>query len=403
MRVLVLDGNENQAVAAVRSLAAAGHEVHVAAETSWSKAGWSRFARSQTRYTAPQRDAGAFIADLVQAIARHPGTLVLPMTERTTLPISAERQVLSAAHARLVLPDHVTVLRAFDKSATTRLAESLGIAVPQTAVLCDGPNDESRALANRLAYPVVLKAATSEEIDRQQRVRATGAPVYARSAEEFTAAYSQISQRATRVLVQEFVSGAGAGYFALAAHGRVRAEFAHRRIRDVRPTGSGSAVRESAPLDARLAAAGRQMLEALAWHGPAMVEFRVRRDGSPVFLEVNGRFWTSLALAIHAGVDFPRLVAELAEVGDVAPVASYRTGVRCRWFLGDARHLLGVMRGRPRGYDGAFPSRLGTLRDVLLPVPGTKHDLWRWDDPAPELGDWLHFIFRRVPKHLSRR
>ncbi len=400
MRVLVLDGNENQAVAAVRSLAAAGHEVHVAAETSWSKAGWSRFARSQTRYTAPQRDAGAFIADLLHSVAPNPGTLVLPMTERTTLPISAERQVLVAVHARLVLPDHATVLRAFDKSATTRLAESLGIAVPQTAVLCDGPNDESRALARRLEYPIVLKAATSEEVD-QHRVRATGTPVYARSPDEFTAAYAQIAQRAARVLVQEFVAGAGTGYFALAAHGRVRAEFAHRRIRDVRPTGSGSAVRESAPLDARLAASGRKMLEALAWHGPAMVEFRVRRDGTPVFLEVNGRFWTSLALAVYAGVDFPRLVAELAEHGDVAPVTSYRSGVRCRWFLGDARHLLGVMRGRPSGYQGPFPSRFRTLRDVLLPVPGTRHDLWRWDDPAPEVGDWLHFLFRRVPQRLS--
>lgn len=402
VRILVLDGNENQAVAAVRSLAAAGHDVHVAAETGWSKAGWSRFARSQVRYTAPQRDAGAFIADLVREVDQHPGTLVLPMTERTTLPISTERQTLLGAGARLVLPDHTTVLRAFDKTATTRLAESLGIAIPRTAVLCDGPNTESQALAQRLEYPVVLKAATSEEIDRDRRVRATGAPVYARSAAEFASAHAQIAQRAGRVLVQEFVDGAGSGYFALAARGRVRAEFAHRRIRDVRPTGSGSAVRESAPLDARLAGAGRQMLEALGWHGPAMVEFRVRRDGTPVFLEVNGRFWTSLALAIHAGVDFPRLVAELAEHGDVVPVTTYRVGVRCRWLLGDVRHLLGVMRGRPRGYDGPFPSRLRTLRDVLTPVRGMRHDHWRWDDPAPELGDWLHFLFRRVPGRLAR-
>ena len=35
MNVLVLDGNENQAVAATRSLARAGHDVHVGAETGW--------------------------------------------------------------------------------------------------------------------------------------------------------------------------------------------------------------------------------------------------------------------------------------------------------------------------------------------------------------------------------
>ena len=40
MRVLVLDGNENQAVACVRSLAKGGHVVSVGADSSWSKAGW---------------------------------------------------------------------------------------------------------------------------------------------------------------------------------------------------------------------------------------------------------------------------------------------------------------------------------------------------------------------------
>jgi predicted ATP-grasp superfamily ATP-dependent carboligase len=403
VRILVLDGNENQAVAAVRSLAAAGHEVHVGADSAWSKAGWSRFSRSQFRYTAPQQDAGAFMADIVRQASRHAGTLVLPMTERTTLPISAERQTLLDVEARLVLPPHATVLRAFDKSATTSLAESLGIAVPQTVLLCNGPGAEADALGARLVYPVVLKAATSEEIDRNRRVQATGAPVYARSPAEFLAAHAEISQRAGRVLVQEYVEGSGTGYFALAAHGKVRAEFAHRRIRDVRPTGSGSALRESAPLEPRVAAAGRRMLEALAWHGPAMVEFRVWDDGTPVFLEVNGRFWNSLALAIHAGVDFPRLVAELAERGDIAPVTTYRTGVRCRWFLGDVRHLVAVMRGRPSGYAGPFPPRLRTLRDVLVPVRGTRHDHWRWDDPVPELGDWLHFLFRRVPTRLAQQ
>ena len=42
MRVLVLDGNQNQAVACVRSLAKKGHTVLVGNTSSWSKAGWSR-------------------------------------------------------------------------------------------------------------------------------------------------------------------------------------------------------------------------------------------------------------------------------------------------------------------------------------------------------------------------
>jgi len=42
MKIIALDGNENQAVASVRSLARAGHHVGGGAPTAWSKAGWSR-------------------------------------------------------------------------------------------------------------------------------------------------------------------------------------------------------------------------------------------------------------------------------------------------------------------------------------------------------------------------
>lgn len=125
-----------------------------------------------------------------------------------------------------------------------------------------------------------------------------------------------------------------------------------------------------------------------------MVEFRLPPGRPPVFLEVNGRFWHSLALPCYAGVDFPALVAKMAEEGDVNPVNAYRAGVRCRWILGDFRHLFEVWRGAPEGFPERYPGRLRTLASVLTPVPGTFHDLFTWDDPLPELGDWLDFARR---------
>lgn len=443
MKVLVLDGNENQAVACVRSLARAGHEVSVGADTSWSKAGWSRFARATFRYTPPQRDAEALVEAVAAEAARtrntqeasrargrseasrerstreassargtpeapserevssERGTLVLPLTERTTLPLSAAREKIFAAGGLLVLPPHETVLRAFDKRQTTRLAASLGVAVPRTESITD--RERAREFAARAHYPVVLKPRSSEELTAAGAVRATGAPAYARDAREFVSAFDALRRRCTEVLAQEFVEGAGAGYFALMREGEPRAEFAHRRLRDVRPTGSGSALRESVAVGARLREAGLAVLRELRWHGVAMVEFRVRADGTPVFLEVNGRFWNSLALAVHAGADFPAMLARMAETGDVEPSFDYRAGVRCRWLLGDFRHLLEVMRGAPAGFPGRFPARGRTLLDFLKPVAGTFHDNFSADDPAPELGDWLDFIFRRLPARARTR
>jgi predicted ATP-grasp superfamily ATP-dependent carboligase len=399
MNVMVLDGNENQAVAAVRALAAAGHTVSVGAETRWSKAGWSRACSGMFHYAPPDVDAHGFVTGIAEMLSRVEGALVLPMTERTTLPLSMHRATVAAAGGRLALPPHDTILRAFDKQTTTELARTLGIDVPvTTAVSTDADVD---AVDQRLRYPLVLKPRSSQEL-RGGVVRTTGAPVYARNRDELRLAWSVLSARCTSALAQEFVDGWGSGYFALMRHGELRAEFAHRRIRDVRPTGSGSSLRESVVPPPRVREAALAMLRALRWHGVAMVEFRVRADGTPTFIEINGRFWNSLALAIHAGVNFPALLAALAYDGDIPTQSQYRIGVRCRWLLGDVRHLAEVWRGAPRGYPAQFPGRLHTLAAVLTAKRGTYHDNFSWRDPLPEIGDWLHFVFRKLPGQAAR-
>jgi predicted ATP-grasp superfamily ATP-dependent carboligase len=293
------------------------------------------------------------------------------------------------------------VMRAFDKQQTTRLAESLGIAVPNTKVISS--RSEAEQSSRTFEYPVVLKPRSSEEVSVDGRVLSTGAPRYAKDSAEFLAAYDEMSNRCSSLLVQQFIEGVGAGYFALLHEGELRAEFAHRRIRDVRPTGSGSAVRESVEPDPQVREAALKILRALRWHGVAMVEFRQRPDGTPVFMEVNGRFWNSLPLAVYAGVDFPALVAQMAERGDIEMPSGYREKLRCRWFLGDFRHLVEVWRGAPKGYPGKYPGRLSTLAKFLLPVPGTRHDNFIWSDPLPELGDWLDFITRKLPARVGKK
>src|SRR5262252_3444099 len=153
MKIIVLDGNENQAVACVRSLARAGHQVVVGAPTAWSKAGWSRYC--ERTFVYPALDVSAFVERIVQEARREPGALVMPMTERTTLPLSAERERVFAAGGRLALPAHETVLRAFDKRQTTRLASDLGIAVPRTALI--GGREQIDEAIRVVGLPAVLK------------------------------------------------------------------------------------------------------------------------------------------------------------------------------------------------------------------------------------------------------
>jgi predicted ATP-grasp superfamily ATP-dependent carboligase len=140
-------------------------------------------------------------------------------------------------------------------------------------------------------------------------------------------------------LLQEFIPGSGAGYFALFAHGSLLARFSHRRIREKPPSGGVSVVSESSAIDPSIDGPSRELLERLDWHGPAMVEYRISEDGTPYLMEINARFWGSLQLPIYAGIDFPYLAWQIANGELPEAVLDYELGVRNRWLLGDLDHL----------------------------------------------------------------
>ena len=84
----------------------------------------------------------------------------------------------------------------------------------------------------------------------------------------------------------------------------MRAVFAHRRLREKPPSGGVSVYRESVAPDPSLVARAAALLAGLGWRGVAMVEMKTdARTGTPYLMEVNGRFWGSLQLAVDAGVD----------------------------------------------------------------------------------------------------
>ena len=53
------------------------------------------------------------------------------------------------------------------------------------------------------------------------------------------------------------------------------------------------------------------------------------------------------------------------------------------------------MKGRPRGFAGAFPSRLEGLAQFLGPQPKyTRNEVLRWEDPLPAIGEVLSLLRR---------
>jgi predicted ATP-grasp superfamily ATP-dependent carboligase len=381
MRILVTDGNERAALAAVRSLVHAGHSVVVCTPAQPSLAGVSRGARSRRLTTDPLADPAAYTAELSRIAREHSTDVLLPMTDPSVEAVLEHRDAFPSATA-IPLPDLATYRAASDKAHVMALAEQCGFGVPETRVLATAADP----LPDAAFFPAVVKPHRSVVSVRGVRRKAGVTPVGDLAA--CRRALAALPAAAFPVLLQRHVSGVGEGFFALRWGGRMVATFAHRRLREKPPSGGVSVYRESIPLEAGLAGPGARLLEMLDWNGVAMIECkREESTGRQVIMEINGRFWGSLQLAIDAGVDFPSLLARCATGETVLGPREYRIGVRSRWFWGDVDHL--YLRLRSGG------SRLHALRDFLRGNGGGE--VWRWRDPAPFVVETLQW-FGLIPR-----
>jgi hypothetical protein len=126
-----------------------------------------------------------------------------------------------------------------------------------------------------------------------------------------------------------------------------------------------------------------------------------QKRGQALLIEVNGRFWGSLQLAIDAGVDFPYLLCQLAMGRDIEAPVAYQVGVKSRWLLGDLDHLL--LRLFKKDQDlhlpPGFPSRASSLLQFLkFYSSGLHYEVLSLKDPQPfiyELSSYVQEVVRR--------
>lgn len=374
-RVLLADGAPPAALAVARSLVGAGYAVEATRDRPSDRAPRSRGVLPRPM-EGPHRGLRRFADALLEACGEGERPLLLPCSDAALLAVETRRREFEAA-AVLPLPGAAVLERMLDKSLTLEAARAAGVAVPRTAVLRGTGNGDGLDLS----FPVVAKPVRSKWALADGTVRSAGA-LHAPDAAALRVALRALREEgAPGALVQEYVPGTGRGVGVLMRAGAPAALFVHRRLREVHPAGGPSAAAVAEPPDPALVEPAVALLREMGWEGLAMVEFRREGAGAPVLMEVNGRPWGTLQLAVSAGVDFPRLWAE----GYAGPPPPWRAGRRVRWLAGDLRRTATVFRGPPPGYPGRWPSRAGALADLLL---GWAPDLvFRWGDPGPFLAE----------------
>jgi len=389
--ILVTDGDQRATLAIVRALGGAGIPVTVGSSGTTSLAGSSRYCVKKVCYPSPLEHMQAFQAFLYDEIRYGRYRVLLPMTDVTML-LVAQMHKAFAPLVRLPIPSEDQIERAQDKRHILLLAQQLGIAYPETFLLREG---ESLAnVARRVRYPVVIKPRFPRCLRNGKWV--SGNVQYAYDPEALAAQYHESHRQIPEPLVQEKIEGEGRGVFLLVWNGELKAAFCHRRLREKPPWGGVSVYRESIPLDNELLEKSLALLLALGWQGPAMVEFKVdKRDGQAKLMEVNGRFWGSLQLAIDAGINFPLLLYRLINEENVPAQFNYKVGVKSRWLLGDWDQLLIRLKhsGETNGFSHGDTSKLRACLDfVKLYERDLHYEVFRFEDPGPGWYEWKSYV-----------
>ncbi len=330
--VLLPDANDTLALKIVRLLGRSGRfRVDLLARSPQASARYSRHAERThlARFTPGGTD---HLVALQEVLARDPPAVLLPVSLPDWMLAARHRASLAVQVALPPLAAPEDIASIHDKILLTARARALGLAVPESIAVTSDLDPGA------LPYPLLLKPATSHAgrgMERIANLAALRAALVRRAGE--------------RLLAQRYLEGSDVGVNVLCRDGVI---LAHTIQHAIGPPASpfGPATAWALEPDDEALDLVRRLLGALRWSGVANIDLRRESATGRVYLlEVNPRFWWSVAGSARAGVNFPELAC-LAALGEPLPTP----------------------RPRPVRY------RVFSWRDVLCdPRPTLLHHAWR--------------------------
>lgn len=385
MHILVTDGEARSALAVTRSLGRKGHKIFVCSREKNNIAASSLYCR-EAFVTPDPLEYGAEYAAAVEEIALKQGIdLIFPVTEQSVYVLNRSRRRFENSAILACAPED-KMAAVSNKFKLFQLAGRLGIAMPQTMFL-DDRKDFFRKKHLIQDFPVVVKPAFSKVVEGEKII--SSGVMYAADQSELNRLYETKPILDYPSLIQELITGEGTGLFSLFDGDRHLALFSHRRLLEKPPSGGVSVLSESVKLDDEMVEAARKLLSEVAWNGIAMVEFkRDVRDGSAKLMEINGRFWGSLQLAVSAGMDFPALCLDYyTGIKPSVLCRDFRVGHRLKWSFGLLDHLI-IRLKSGNGLKKLLPPESLSLAQVARELfqgenSGTSLDVYDRHDPNP--------------------
>jgi biotin carboxylase len=374
--LIVTLGRARGALAAVRALGRAGWTVGVGTPDGGGMVAASRWCSARHVVARPRGDGTAFVDGVRAAIGKGGYSVVFGGADDWVAALATDREHIPA---RVAHPNGPTVAAALDKLELTRRAAAAGFPVPETYAACP------EVLAG-WDGPVVVKCRSHWRPGQQREHR-----IEARRYPNAPAAVERvrlIEDAGLEPLLQQPVDGQLTALIGLFGEGRLRGRVQQRTF-GLWPTPSGVSSRaETVPVDESLAERATGLLADLGWSGLVELQFLTTSNGVPYLIDLNGRFYGSMALAAAAGPNLPDAWARQVLGLPLPDLADGRPGIRYVWAAGDLRRALAERRG------GLVADASSTLRWAA----GSTTSVWVRGDAGPA----LHLLASRLRPGAAR-
>jgi predicted ATP-grasp superfamily ATP-dependent carboligase len=366
--VLCTNGLLSKTLAVVRSLGSKDIKVIVSESTRFHTSGFSKYCSKTLLSPNPTKEPIQYVEWLKETIQMEKIDIVFAMDDDTIDVISTYLSELDKLCV-FPIPSRESYLISADKSETMKLAAIANVPCPQTITTLglDDLNEQGLLkLIQDYDFPVVIKPRMSNG-SRGFRIVETK--------DQLWRVYSDIHESYPYPMIQEYIPS-GVKYDICLCYDskhELKASFVQKQIRNYPINRGPSTVHESV-IYPELVELSKKLLTHIPWYGVADIEFMIDpRNGRPILLEINPRFWSSVHLSIRCGVDFPWILYQLAMGKEVPIKSEYVTGRRGRSLLpGDVLHFI----SNPKRWSMDPPLWTTSLPDDMVSVK----------DPLPTLG-----------------
>jgi len=375
-RALITFGWCRNAYAVMRNLAQHGVSVYVGGPTQRTMCSVSKFCSGTFTYPSPYTDPQGFVDAVIRAAERLDTDVFIPVHEETF--VVAQHIDHFPSWLKIPITTAKNLYLCHDKGDCMRLAEELGVSIPQT--IHPKRVDEIYRIAPDLEYPQIIKLRYSNSAKGVFKVNTPN---------ELIARYKQVALNAHYMpIVQKFIGGAIYTADLLYKDGERIAHFCRRNIREKARAG-GAASKIESVIEPILVEQSDRILSHLGWNGVALCEFKYDpHTGMSHLFEINPRYWGTTPFDVDCGVEFPWYHYQLAK-GRVPMVASqYCNGKVSQWLLGD---FIGIIE------------RLGDKDALISHLKGMAkfYDVdyfmdFKIDDPLPFLEQTRYYLSKFV-------